>query len=198
MNFISEFNFFKEQIKKFGIVLSEESGALLKSILKEKSFKKGEIVLQAGDICKDTYFITKGLMRCFHQIPNGSQKTYVISFEHGLFTEHCSFVSQKPSLDSIEALEDTDVLYFSYDDLMYVYEKSHELESLGRKLSDTNFIAAKNRLRSLMNDDAPSRYLKFKKSFQNLLDRIPQHIVASYLGITPQSLSRLKRELVDI
>jgi hypothetical protein len=90
------------------------------------------------------------------------------------------------------------VLYFSYADLMYVYNKSHELESLGRKLSDANFIAAKNRLRSLMNDDAPSRYLKFLHSFQDLLERIPQHIVASYLGITPQSLSRLKRELVDI
>jgi CRP-like cAMP-binding protein len=198
MNVISELNLFKEQILKKGIVLSDETSALLISILKEKSFKKGEIVIQAGEVCNETYFIIKGLMRCFHQIPNGSQKTYVISFEHSLFTEHCSFVSQKPSLDSIEALEDTDVLYFSYADLMYVYNKSHELESLGRKLSDANFIAAKNRLRSLMNDDAPSRYLKFLHSFQDLLERIPQHIVASYLGITPQSLSRLKRELVDI
>jgi CRP/FNR family transcriptional regulator, anaerobic regulatory protein len=195
MNVISEFNLFKEQIKKMGTVLSDESIALLTSILKEKSFKKGEIVIHAGEVCTEAYFITKGLMRSFSQIPNGNQKTYVISCEHNLFTEHCSFITQKPSLDSIEALEDTDVLYFSYLDLMNIYKKSHELESVGRKISDINFAVAKNRFRSLMNDDAPSRYLQFLHSYQNLLDRIPQNIVASYLGITPQSLSRLKREI---
>jgi CRP-like cAMP-binding protein len=195
MNAISEFILFKEQIKKMGTVLNDESSALLISILKEKSFKKGEIVIHAGEVCFEAYFITKGLMRSFYQIPNGNQKTYVITGEHNLFTEHCSFITQQPSLDSIEALEDTDVLYFSYLDLMGIYKKSHELESVGRKISDFNFAEAKNRLRTLMNDDAPSRYLKFLHSYQDLLDRIPQNIVASYLGITPQSLSRLKREI---
>lgn len=198
MNINSEFNLFEERIKKLDTILSPESIVLLTSILKEKSFKKGEIVLEAGEVCNEAFFITKGLMRSFYQIPDGNQKTYVISCEHNLFTEHCSFSTQKPSLDSIEALEDTDVLYFTYDDLMDVYKKSHELESVGRKLSDINFVVAKNRLRSLMNDDAPTRYLKFLKGYQNLLDRIPQHIVASYLGITPQSLSRLKREIEEV
>jgi CRP/FNR family transcriptional regulator, anaerobic regulatory protein len=197
MNIISEFNLFEERIKKLGTSLSKEGAVLLISILKEKSFKKGEIVLEAGEVCNEAYFITKGLMRSFHQIPDGNQKTYIISCEHNLFTEHCSFMTQKPSLDSMEALEDTDVLYFTYDDLMEVYKKSHELESVGRKISDYNFALAKNRLRSLMNDDAPKRYLKFLKTYQNLLSRIPQHIVASYLGITPQSLSRLKREIEE-
>jgi CRP-like cAMP-binding protein len=195
MNVISEFNLFKELIEELGSILSAEDVTLLSSILKEKTFKKGAIVLQAGDVCNEAYFITKGLMRSFHQVPNGNQKTYVICFEHSLFTEHCSFVSQKPALDSIEALEDTDVLSFSYVDLIDIYKKSHKLESVGRKISDNNFILAKNRLRSLMNDDAPTRYLNFLHSFQDYLNRIPQHIVASYLGITPQSLSRLKREI---
>ena len=137
-------------------------------------------------------------MRSFHQMSNGSQKTYVISSEHKLFTEQCSFVSQLPSMDYLEAVEDTNVLYFSYRDLAALYQKSHQWESVGRKISDANFIIAKNRLRSLMNDDAQTRYLKFLKTYQNLLTRIPQHIIASYLGITPQSLSRLKRELENI
>jgi CRP/FNR family transcriptional regulator, anaerobic regulatory protein len=195
MSALTEINLFKEQLKSLGSILKEEDIALILPILKEKSFKKGEITLNAGEVCTEAYLITKGLMRSFHQMPNGSQKTYVISCEQNLFTEHCSFVSQKPSKDFLETLEDTDVLCFSYADLMSLYEKSHQWESVGRKLSDVNFIIAKNRLRSLMNDDAPTRYRNFLKSYQNSLSRIPQHIVASYLGITPQSLSRLKREI---
>ncbi len=186
------------EIKLMGSFLSEENAALIVPILKENSFKKGQIVLKAGEICTEAYFITQGLMRSFHQMSNGSQKTYVISSEHELFTEQCSFVSQKPSMDYLEAIEDTNVLAFSYDDLAELYQKSHEWESIGRKISDTSFIDAKNRLRSLMNDDAQTRYLEFLKSYQNVLTRIPQHIIASYLGITPQSLSRLKRELENV
>ena len=194
MSLLAELNLFNEQIKSLGAFLSEKNLALIVPFLKEKSFKKGEIILQAGEICTEAYFITKGLMRSFHQMPNGSQKTYVISSEHNIFTEHYSFIAQKPSLDYLEAIEDTDVLYFSYLDLSELYQKSHEWESAGRKISDANFIVATNRMRSLMNDDAQTRYLKFLKSYQNTWTRIPQHIVASYLGITPQSLSRLKRQ----
>lgn len=101
-------------------------------------------------------------------------------------------------MDYLEAIENTNVLSFSYDDLSELYQKSHEWESIGRKISDTSFMVAKNRLRSLMNDDAQTRYMKFLNSYQNLLTRIPQHIIASYLGITPQLLSRLKRELENL
>lgn len=195
MSLLSDLKLFNQQIQSLGAFLSDENVALIIPILKEKSFKKGEILLRAGEVCSEAYFIKRGLLRSFHQMPNGSQKTYVISSENNLFTEHVSFVSQKPSMDYLEALEDTAVWSFNFQDLVKLYQKSHEWESVGRKISDTNFIVAKNRLRSLMNDDAQTRYLKFLKSYQNTLNRIPQHIVASYLGITPQSLSRLKREL---
>ena len=147
MSLLAELNLFNEQIKSLGAFLSEKNLALIVPFLKEKSFKKGEIILQAGEICTEAYFITKGLMRSFHQMPNGSQKTYVISSEHNIFTEHYSFIAQKPSLDYLEAIEDTDVLYFSYLNLSELYQKSHEWESAGRKISDANFIVATNRMR---------------------------------------------------
>ncbi|MES2518902.1 MAG: Crp/Fnr family transcriptional regulator [Bacteroidota bacterium] len=195
MNIFLELTLFRAKIKSFGAIPTDEDIALMLPILKEKTFKKGEIILKAGEICSEAYYITKGLMRCFHQMPNDTQKTYVISCEHNLFTEHSSFISQRPSLDYIEALEDTNVMYFNYDDLMALYKKSHEWESFGRKISDINFIAAKNRLHTLMNDDAATRYRKFLESYKDSIHRIPQNVIASYLGITPQSLSRLKREI---
>jgi CRP-like cAMP-binding protein len=180
------FTFFDEN-------LTENDFANVIPFIHHKTFRKGEIILNAGDVCKEFYFITQGLLRSFHRMSNGSERTYVICRENNIFTDHSSFISQTPSTDFIEAIEDTEVLYISYEDLMTLYKNYHAWESVGRKVSDINFVVSKDRLRSMMNDDAITRYKRFLHSYQNILHRIPQHIVASYLGITPQSLSRLKK-----
>jgi CRP-like cAMP-binding protein len=185
-----KFTFFDEN-------LTENDFANVVPFIHHKTFKKGEIILNAGDVCKEFYFITQGLLRSFHRMSNGSERTYVICRENNIFTEHSSFIAQTPSTDFIEAIEDTEVLYISYEDLMTLYKKYHAWESVGRKVSDINFVVSKDRLRSMMNDDAITRYKRFLHSYQNILHRIPQHIVASYLGITPQSLSRLKKGFED-
>lgn len=194
MKFSPEIIAFRDRLSVLGITSEENDFKLIIPILRKKIFSKGEIFLQKGQVCSESYFIVKGLVRSFQILPNGSEKTYVLSYDNHLFTEHTSFVSQKPSTDYLQTLEDTEVLSFTYDDLMKVYEKSHALESVGRQLSDINFTAAKSKLMALMNDDAATRYRDFLNSYKNVLPRIPQNIVASYLGITPQSLSRLKRE----
>lgn len=185
------FTFFDEN-------LTENDFANVIPFIHHKTFRKGEIILNAGDVCKEFYFITQGLLRSFHRMSNGSERTYVICRENDIFTEHSSFISQTPSTDFIEAIEDTEVLYISYEDLMTLYKNYHAWESVGRKVSDINFVVSKERLRSMMNDDAITRYKRFLHSYQNILHRIPQHIVASYLGITPQSLSRLKKGFEEI
>jgi CRP-like cAMP-binding protein len=194
MKFPPEIIAFRDRLSVLGIQSNEKDFKYIISILQKKSFKKGEIILKKGEICNETYFIIKGLVRSFQTLSNGSEKTYALFYENRLFTEHTSFISQSPSTDFLEALEDTEVLSFTYDDLMKLYLKSHALESVGRQLSDVNFIAAKKKLISLMNDDATIRYTDFLKTYKNILPRIPQNIIASYLGITPQSLSRLKKE----
>ncbi|PWK26938.1 CRP-like cAMP-binding protein [Arcicella aurantiaca] len=195
MNLPPDLCLVREKIMFFGVYPSESEIEFLRPYLISKTYKKGEIILKAGDICTEAYFIKKGLMRSFQMMPNGNQKTYIISRELNIFTEHVSFMSQTPSTDFIEAIEETEVVAFNYEDLMSLYTKYHVWETIGRKISDINFIISQKRLRSMMNDDAATRYKKFQHSYQNILHRIPQHIVASYLGITPQSLSRLKREL---
>jgi CRP-like cAMP-binding protein len=195
MEFTAEIKAFHNRLSAMGISYQEEDLRIITSVLQRKSFKKGDIILQKGEICQEAYFIVKGLMRSFDKLSNGNDKTYVICFENHIFTEHASFVAQKPATEYLEVLEDTDVLFFTYQDLMKVYDISHGLESVGRQLSDINFIATKSKLMSLMNDDAKKRYISFLKTYQKVLPRIPQNIISSYLGITPQSLSRLKREL---
>ena len=185
---------FRDRLNALGISTNDKDLKLFVPIVRSKEIKKGEIFLHKGEVCKEAYFVVKGLVRSFQKLPNGSEKTYVICHENHIFTDHTSFISKTPSSDYLEAIEDTLMLYFTYDDLMELYDKSHAIERIGRQVSDVNFIMAKTKLMSLMNDDAATRYIHFLKCYKNVLHRIPQNIIASFLGITPQSFSRLKKE----
>lgn len=193
MLFPPEITALQKKFTFFDKNLTHKDFANLAPFIHPKKFKKGEIILSAGDVCDEFYFIINGLLRSFHRMPNGVEKTYVICRENNIFTEHSSFISQTPSTDFLETLEDTEVLYIKYSDLMTLFGQYHAWESVGRKISDINYIVSKDRLRSMMNDDAITRYKRFLHSYQNILQRIPQNIIASYLGITPQSLCRLKK-----
>jgi CRP-like cAMP-binding protein len=197
MKYSEYVNVFHEQIKNFGIDSSHEEILLIFPYFEKKVFKKGEVFLKEGECCNEAYFIIRGLVRSYQVLPNDNEKTYIICREHNIFTEHSSFMSRKPSTDNLEAMEETEVLFISHENLMNLYKKYHIWDTIGRIICDQNYIVSLARLKSLMNDDALKRYKRYLKSFQNILHRIPQNIVASYLGITPQSFSRLKRELDD-
>ncbi len=186
---------FIERIRFFGVDISDKELELFFPLVKYKVFKKGQIFLREGEVCNEAYFIVKGIIRSYNILPNGTEKTYIICRESNIFSEHSSFISRKPSTDYLEAIEDTIVYFITYENLKNLYDTNHSWATIGRKISDQNYIVSLGRLKSLMNDDAEKRYRRFLKSFQNVLDRIPQNVVASYLGITPQSFSRLKREI---
>jgi CRP/FNR family transcriptional regulator, anaerobic regulatory protein len=185
-------------LQSYGVSPSDEDITELMKILKIRFFKKGETFLEIGQTSNEVYFMLKGIARSYYRLPNGTEKTYFIYHENSIFTDSVSFISQKPATEYLEAIEDMEVVAIEYEKVMDLFRKNHVLESIGRRISDTNFVFSQKRLRSMMNDDATVRYQKFKKYFGEYSTRIPQHIVASYLGITPQSLSRLKREIGEI
>jgi CRP-like cAMP-binding protein len=172
-----------------------EELSLILPYVKHKYFKKGDSILKVGDISQEAYFNVKGMARSYHKLPNGTEKTYFILIEQTIFSDYASLITQTPATENIEAIEDMEVYYIKQADLMYLFDTYHVWETLGRNISDANFIFSQKRLRSMMNDDAATKYTKFKKYYEKIAHRIPQHIVASYLGITPQSLSRLKKEM---
>jgi CRP-like cAMP-binding protein len=196
MKYTEYLNDFHTQIKRFGITPSFEETLLIFPYFERRLFKKGEVFLKEGECCNEAYFILKGLVRSYNIQPNGNEKTYAIFFEHYIFTEHSSFMSRKPSTDILEAIEETETLFISHEKLMILFKNYHVWETIGRKISDTNYIVSLLRLKSLMNDDALQRYRKYLNLFRDVLDRIPQNIAASYIGITPQSFSRLKKQIV--
>ena len=185
---------FFNHLKSLGLDSDYKDLAMIEPFVTKKSFKKGDSILKIGEICRDIFFVAKGLSRSYLQLPNGTEKTYLIFLDNVIFTDQISFMAQKPATENIEAIEDMEVYCITYDNLMYLYKTYHSWETLGRNISDFNFIFTQKRLRSMMNDDAGTRYIKFMKYFGTVSHRIPQHIIASYLGITPQSLSRLKKK----
>ncbi len=195
MELTNEITHFVNHVKSYGIEPTSEEITIFISVIKYKKFKKGEVILEKGQICNEAYYSLKGFARSYDCLDNGTEKTYLIFAEHSFFTDHASFISQKPAIEYLEAVEDMEVMYIEYENMIGMYKKYHNIESFGRRISDVNFIFSQKRLRSMMNDDALTRYKKLIKHYGEFSLRIPQNIIASYLGITPQSLSRLKREL---
>lgn len=184
-----------KHLKSYGIEPTDEEISIFISFIKYKSFRKGETIIEKGQVCNEAYYSLKGFARTYDRLSNGTEKTYLIFAEHSFFTDHASFISQKPATEYLEAVEDMKVMYIEYVDMIGMFNKYHNIESFGRRISDVNFIFSQKRLRSIMNDDALTRYKKLIKHYGEFSSRIPQNVIASYLGITPQSFSRLKREI---
>jgi CRP-like cAMP-binding protein len=188
-----------QSLQKFESLPPPHEFAAVLPFIKRRKAKKGEHLLQAGEICTELYFIISGAMRTYYKTPSSTESTYSFAFENMFFSEQVSLVSQKPSGDFIEVIEDSDFFCIKYQDLLSLYKTYHSWEHIGRVMSDHFFSDERIRLRSVMNEDAATRYRKLIQHIPQVHERLPKYIIASYLGITPQSLSRLlRKELSDI
>jgi len=174
--------------------LSCEDEALLKEKLQLKSFKKKEIVLRKNQVCKHVYFINKGIMRSFSLI-NGKEQTNQFYFENSYCSSYESFLIQSPSPLIIENLTDTEVWALAYKDVQKLYTISPALNTFGRKIAELLYIDFNMRSRSLQIDDAKTRYLNIIKNRPEIIQKIPNYLIASFIGVTPESLSRIKNEV---
>jgi CRP-like cAMP-binding protein len=181
-------------LNKF-VELSDKELKAFISKLQSKSCKKGDVLLKEGEVCKEIYFIMKGTLRAYSKVAGGNNRTFNFAFDGTVFTEQVSFASQQPSTDYLDALEDCELLYITYERLHALFDKYHGWERAGRIINQIYFCEERNRVRSFMLDDATLRYQKLLIEFPQVEKKIPQHIIASYLNITPQSLSRLKKGL---
>jgi CRP-like cAMP-binding protein len=173
------------------IKMSDEEWALYSSMLKVKEIKKKEIILTQGTICKDIYFVNKGLLRIFFLDNDGEEKTFHFAQENTFATDYESFLKSVPSNYSIQALEDCHVLIMSHEMLHAGYKMLKYGEKLGRLLAEDYFFLFNHKIQSFYTQTPIERYNCLKISFPNLFQRVPQHLIASYLNITSVHLSRL-------
>jgi len=184
---------FKDYLRK-KITITDEQFDLISTDLKVKTFEKNEVILSPGDISQKTYFVTEGLMRCYSVDSKG--KANVIQFAPELWwlSERNSFFNE-PSDFFIDTIEPTKALIIPKNYFNDSAKHVPCLHDLNNTMLNNSIRFMQKRINMLLSATAEERYLDFIKLYPNLTLRVPQWMIASYLGITPESLSRVRKDL---
>jgi CRP/FNR family transcriptional regulator, anaerobic regulatory protein len=172
------------------------SGALENMLSKVKpvTLKKREHWLRPGEVCDSVAFINTGCVRIYFP-RSGTERTGQFFFEKSWVSDYESLHGKAPSLIGIDALEETELLVLAYADVERLYQEFPEAERLGRLIAEQVVVNLCNRYRSLLDDSPLERYVKLIEQQPQVLSRIPQHYIASFLGIEPESLSRIRKKI---
>jgi len=173
---------------------TEEEWTDMTQCFRVKKIPKNSFLLEEGLVCKEMNFINSGLCRSF-QLKDGKEITNNFFFEGSLIADYSSFITQQPSFQYIQTLEDTEVVYFSYASMQHYYEKYFTMQKFGRLIAEKIILNINQREQAFLLYSPKERYLNLIKKRPKVILNLPQIYVASYLGITPEYLSRLRREL---
>lgn len=176
------------------VPISKKLAQLILEYSQIKSLKKGTIILREGQIAKECFFLLKGCMKKYYLI-DGKEKITKFYSEGEIITPS-SYTDQEPSKYYVSALEDSIVSYGNPDSENEVYKNHPELESLTRKLGEKLMVKTNVEFDNWVNHNPEERYLYLLKNRPDLLQRIPQYDIANYLGIRPESLSRIRKRLL--
>jgi CRP-like cAMP-binding protein len=187
----------KENISKT-ISLTPEEFGFFASLLKPRSMKKGEFLIRQGDVCKYETFVTKGCLKSYYEDEQGLEHILDFSIEGWWANDLYSFFTQTPSKSAVKAIEDTHVLQIIKHDLEKVYETIPKFERFFRLLFQRAFISQREQINLILSTPAEERYILFMKNKPYAEDRFSQKDIASYLGVTPQFLSSLKKKLRQV
>lgn len=187
-------SFFKYIEKYSKEPLSSEAKLLINEIWLPKTIRKKQFLLQEGDICKYACFIIKGAMRQYVVDESGTEKIVQLAIENWWITDRESFFKQEFSKYNIDAWEDSDVLLLPYQDLER-FQTIPAVKEMFWQMDQNNHFATQNRLVATLNLPASERYEALSKAHPEFIQRFPQHIIASYLGITKETLSRVRAHI---
>lgn len=176
------------------ISVSDSLQTELNSVTKQITVSKNQTIINIGNRCNDIFFVEKGLLRGYY-LEDGKEITNWFAQEGEFGTCFYSFVAIKPSFETIQSLEDCILTQLPYSSLQNLYIKFPETERLGRIITETYYIKLEERLLSIQFKTAKERYQNFVLSKPSLLQRISLGQIASYLGITQETLSRIRAEI---
>jgi len=159
-----------------------------------QQLKKGELLTRKGEICRQVSFINKGILRLFYTVDGKEVSTGFVN-EGEYIAQYDSFLMQQPSMGNIDALEDAELINLSYDAVQALYETHPVFQIFGRKVAEMLFIMIVMQTNNLLTLTPEERYLFVTQYEPFIIQRVPQYMIASYIGITPEHLSRLRRKM---
>lgn len=174
--------------------IPDSSAEKFERLVTIETYPKGFCILQAGKIEPDIYFIAKGIARAYINV-EGKEVTFWIGKEGATIVSLKSYVSNQEGYETIELIEDAVLYRLRRDDLYTLFNEDIHIANWGRKFAEIEFMQTEERLISSLFTTASERYQLLLKSTPDLLQRVPLEKLASYLGITPVSLSRIRANL---
>lgn len=175
--------------------LDKQETNLISSLFRPRLFRKRQYVLQEGDVCTQMCFVVSGCLRMYKIDNDGNTHLLQFAAENYWMIDLGSFYSEQSSELNIDALEDTMVLQISHDDLIALYTQAPKFHRIFRVLIENSFVSLQKRLLQTISSTADERYQYFLDTYPHLINRLSQIQIASFLGITPEFLSRLRNKL---
>jgi len=183
-----------EHIERIVPLTQEEQDILLTHITYRKMLK-GQFLVQQGDICRYSGFVISGCTKTFYVDDEGQEHVIMFSIEDWWTSDIGSFITQSPADFNVQCLENTELILFPYEKQEALFEAIPKMERFFRKIIEKAFAASQKRIVRNFTMSARDRYLFFRSQYPKMEQRIPQYLIASYLGITKEFLSKIKNQI---
>jgi CRP-like cAMP-binding protein len=175
---------------------TEEEEAIVKTYLTPKKLRKKQYLLQEGDVCKFIAFVEKGVLRSYTVAEKGTEHILQFALEGWLISDLYSFLTGERSPYNIEALEDAELVLISATAHEELLKRVPKYETYTRLQLTGAYIAMQRRLTSIISLSLEERYTYLNSLYPDIVQRVPQHMIASYMGLTPETLSRVRKRLM--
>ncbi|TDO20841.1 Crp/Fnr family transcriptional regulator [Pedobacter duraquae] len=178
-------------------LIAESEYARIEDLLVKRYIKKKHVLIERGEVSRYVYFVLNGSVRSYTLDQSGVEHVMQLAFEGHWITDLSSFITQNPGEMIVEAIEDTEVLLLAHHDLQLLFEEIPALEKFFRKLYERAYVSLQKRVTNRESVSAKERYLELIALQPHIAQRIPLIYIASYLGITPESLSRIRNSIAN-
>jgi len=178
------------------VTLSPKEQELLLSKTEKHHYKAKTILLSAGEVCKNSYFVNSGLLRSFNINDNIVEHVMSFACRDWWISDMYSLISQKPGNLFIQVLEDAEIVLLFKENQEILYQEIPKLERFFRILTENSLVANQDRLMDNLSLTAEERFEKFSKKYPSLMQQVPQKQIASFIGVTPEFFSKMKARLL--
>ncbi|MBE5320339.1 Crp/Fnr family transcriptional regulator [Pedobacter sp. MR2016-19] len=176
--------------------LQQKDFDLITPHLRMKLYDKGDLVLSANQVCDHIFFLNIGFVRMYYLDDNGNQINYRFTEDGNFFVDFQSFLTKKPSRFSWEAMQKIEVITIAYQAVQEIYLASNTWNIFGRVMAEQVYLQLNERVEMLLFMQPEERYLQMLLKYPNIINQLPQLHIASYLGIKPETLSRIRKRIV--